>query len=204
MNYEIEQKAHVYNRQQVIDTLNKVATYNGTCHKTDEYYRIPLSDTSEKAYISCRFRQEVKEINGTKTTENIFTYKREKSIISSGSNSTQDKIEVNQELESLIQNPQSFKIFIQDLGAVPGIIKQKDVLDWNYNVDGFEAHIELCTVPPLGDFLEIEIIAQNNTTEYVGRAKSAIQKIFTLCNIPLTQIEPKYYRDLLNMTKNIK
>ena len=56
--YEIESKAHVLQRENVIQKLNSFATYGGKSEKKDIYYRIP-SDFSPESYVSVRFRTEV-------------------------------------------------------------------------------------------------------------------------------------------------
>ena len=59
------------------------------------------------------------------------------------------------------------------------------------------AHAELCEVPPLGDFLEIEIIKEKNDEETVKKMKDIIMKIFEECGIKKEDIESRYYRDML-------
>ena len=41
MSFEIEIKAHVYNRNFVIEKLNSIAEYLGHTEKKDTYYHIP-------------------------------------------------------------------------------------------------------------------------------------------------------------------
>ena len=56
--YEIESKAHVLQRENVIQKLNSFATYGGKSEKKDIYYRIP-TEFSPESYVSVRFRTEV-------------------------------------------------------------------------------------------------------------------------------------------------
>lgn len=200
MGYEIELKAHVYNRREVISKMNESdGKYLGHTEKSDVYYRFPLlknddENQSEQKYISARIRHEELEFNQVKSSQNYFTYKRKKNV------KTADGavIEVNEENEIIFEGSiHPLEIFFSDLGGLVGLKKEKKVEQWIINLDGEEAHVELCTVPPLGDFLEIEIIKSENDEETVNRCKKIEEKIFKMCNIPLTQIEPKCYRDLL-------
>lgn len=56
---EIELKAHVYNRKEVISKLNSIANYLGIVDKKDTYYHIPVCN-NDKKYISVRIRKEKK------------------------------------------------------------------------------------------------------------------------------------------------
>jgi adenylate cyclase, class 2 len=202
MNYEIEMKAHVYNRQEVIDILNKIAVYGGHTQKNDTYYRLQkqFSQNSNQEnqdnfqnYVTARIRQEKLTLDGKTSTKFYFTYKRKELKKSSDGK----EIEVNEENEFTFDDDSALTLFFQDAGAQISLKKQKSVEQWNFFVDGENAHIELCTVPPLGDFLEIEIIKSENDAQIVKKCRNIIQKIFTECNIPLNQIEERYYRDML-------
>ena len=48
--YEIESKAHVLQRENVIQKLNSFATYGGKSEKKDIYYRIP-TEFSPESYV---------------------------------------------------------------------------------------------------------------------------------------------------------
>lgn len=188
MNYEIELKAHVYNRDEVIKILNEKARYCGAVEKSDTYYKFPSAD------ISARIRREVHNMDGECKNQTVFTYKRKE--VKKDSNGL--LIEVNDENECIVDDGSALEVFFEDLGAKISLKKEKKVLHWHFLIDGNDAHVELCTVPPLGDFLEIEIIKNENSEEIVESAKKSIQKIFTLCNIPLENIETRYYRDMLS------
>ena len=63
--FEVELKAHVCNREELIKKLNSFADYIRTVEKSDVYYHLPVSTGSsgKKSYISTR-------------SENIFYLKR--------------------------------------------------------------------------------------------------------------------------------
>jgi len=204
---EIEIKAHVYNREEVISILNSLpeSTPLGTTEKSDVYYHIPLTSkkskahkkdkSAEKNHISVRFRTEIE--NDSKKSI-VFTYKQKEVLVKADGSS----IEVNDENECTVSDSVPFIKMIEALGGTVSLEKHKSVIHWQVISDGFSAHTELCTVPPLGDFLEIEIISESAEEDLVNAAKTAEEKILTLCNIPLSQIEPRYYREMLNKVAN--
>ena len=54
--YEIELKAHVYNKEETIKTLNTFAKYVGFFQKQDIYYRLQKQNNND--FISVRIRKE--------------------------------------------------------------------------------------------------------------------------------------------------
>lgn len=199
MNYEIEYKAHVYNRDHVIEVLNKIAVYGGHTEKRDTYYSFknanPVSDSSvnDSEPLTARLRNEKLDFNGKKSETNYFTYKKK----TTRDNCDGSKIEVNEENEFTFSDIQPLHTLFMDLGAFISIKKEKSVEQWMINLDGEDAHIELCNVPPLGDFLEIEIIKNSSDQDTVEACKKVIQKIYDMCNIPVKDIENKSYKELL-------
>ena len=71
--------------------------------------------------------------------------------------------------------------------------KQKTVLSWHY--DG--ANLELCHVARLGDFLEIEILSENNSEKTVSQSREKLLKMLSKCGIPEDKIENRYYSQML-------
>lgn len=197
MSFEIELKAHVYNRDEVIKKMNcSGAEYLGHTEKSDVYYRFSVPGISSEGdgYITARIRKEILQKDGTESALNYFTYKRKKLVKGADGK----EIEVNEENEFTFEgsaNP--MEVFFGDLGACISLKKEKKVEQWMFDIDGEAAHVELCTVPTLGDFLEIEIIKNENDEVTVNRCKKIEEKIFAMCNIPLEQIESRPYRELL-------
>ncbi len=198
MNYEIELKAHVKNRAEVIEILNKTGTYLGHTEKKDDYYHFELADghtaPDGRNFLSSRIRKETLTLDGKTSSTCYFTYKRKE--IKKNEDGTE--IEVNEENEFTTDDASALELFFKDLGAVIDIHKSKSVEQWKLYKNGETAHVELCNVPPLGDFLEIEIIKNQNDEETVRKCKSVIEEIFTECGISLDQLEPRYYRDMLS------
>ena len=64
---------------------------------------------------------------------------------------------------------------------------------WHY--DG--AHLELCTVERLGDFMEIEILTESNDEKTVSQTKEKLLKMLSKCGISEDKIENRYYSQML-------
>ena len=196
MNYEIELKAHVDDRKKVIETLNQLGKYLGHTKKSDDYYHFELKGKSApdgRDFLSARIRKEEETLDGKTESCAYFTYKRKENKL--GEDGT--KIEVNEENEIKCEDASALEVFFADLGAVIDLHKEKDVEHWNVPFDGESAHAELCNVPPLGDFLEIEIIKNQNDEATVKKMKEIIIKIFEKCGLGKDKIEERYYRDML-------
>jgi adenylate cyclase, class 2 len=219
--YEIELKAHVTDRNHVISVLNGKAEYAGGLDKKDTYYHFRLTDgtksPSGEDYLSCRIRRETRigpaagvpasesvctdescaagsgVSHGEARTDFLFTYKRKE--IRTGNSGI--PIEVNDEKECTLSEPGPVEALLADAGFTVARTKHKITQGWFLDTAGGNAHIELCTVPPLGDFLEIEIMSSTQDTGCVDCARKAIEGIFTMCGIPPAAVEPRYYSEML-------
>ncbi len=189
--FEIEMKAHVRNRNEVREKLNSLAEFCGRTYKNDVYYEIPAGDgTGADGFISARIRTET----GTDGRTEIFlTYKRKQLLEADGGAA----IEVNDEKECMISDAAPLEAMLADAGARISLRKEKDAYHWKAETEAGTVHIELCAVPPLGDFLEIETISPENGAGTVEKIKSAEKALFTACGIPDSDLEPRYYRDML-------
>lgn len=72
-------------------------------------------------------------------------------------------------------------------------------MEWITSTEYGQVHLELCNIPQLGDFLEIEIVTETCTNEdgIRDRLKSLIEQ----SGIPLSNIEERYYSELLKLAK---
>ena len=195
--FEIEIKAHVKNREKVIEELNSFAEYQCFLDKEDTYYRISGKDGKT---LSFRIRKETVKRGNKEGTETFFTYK--KKTIQTDEKGNQ--IEVNNENECLVPDPSAIITFAIDLGAEVSLKKRKITEAWHLETEVGTANIELCTVPPLGDFLEIEIVSDRAGKDYVEQIRHIEENILEKCGISLSEIEPRYYKDLLNEVNEIK
>lgn len=200
--FEIELKARVLNRELTISNLNSFGCYKGSTVKDDTYYYFDLpskEQSDSKPHISCRLRHEVHtNPDSSKTQNGFFTYKSKEKRLD-GENRG---IEVNVERETAVSDPAPIHDLLLATGYYIGLTKHKDVEEWTYNpIEGSEvqAHIELCTVPPLGDFLEIEIVAE--TKDNLEHYKILLKEILSMAGIDQSQIEDRYYSELLALAK---
>ncbi|MCI5606187.1 MAG: hypothetical protein MR420_01885, partial [Spirochaetia bacterium] len=106
-------------------------------------------------------------------------------------------IEVNQENEFTMADSKPLELLFKDLGGTVSLVKNKSADQWSVMINGNSVHIELCNVPPLGDFLEIEILKEKNDDITVREMKKIEENIFLECGIQLSQIENRYYSELL-------
>lgn len=180
--YEIELKAHVYNKQATIEKINSFASFLGNCHKNDTYWN--HKDSNQQI----RIRHISTETSSSNET-NLVTYKQKQVK----NNADGSSYEINQEHEFSIDNPKALEVFLADAGFSIFRKKEKITSQWKYQ----NSLLELCTVPPLGDFLEIEIIANDNNETTITEARKELLSILEKCGIEKKDIEPKYYNEML-------
>lgn len=192
--YEIELKAHVYKREETVSLLNSFAEYLGTTIKDDTYYHFQLQDSESR--LTCRIRHELYTFpDSTTKTQDVLTYKAKERRTDKGGST----YEVNEENETTLSDPEALRKLLFATGYREAYTKHKDVMQWIYNTELGQAHIELCTVPPLGDFLEIEMITENCNNEETIRDK--LKSLIVKSGVSLNDIEEKYYSELLKFAK---
>lgn len=212
--YEIELKAHVADRSKVQEALMTFAKPLEVIDKDDTYYRLPPSSAngarggarqSEKeaaqtqaGYITCRIRRETRRtLDGKVEKDVLFTYKN-KRLMKDGEGAA---IEVNDEKECRMDNSEAVEAMLLYAGFTVSHKKQKKSEGFAADTECGKAHIELCTVPPLGDFLEIEIMSEKNDEQTAKHIHKAIKELFARCGIPPEAIEERYYTDMLDSIK---
>ncbi|MBR1910864.1 MAG: hypothetical protein IJ828_00750 [Treponema sp.] len=197
---EIELKAHVDDRTALIEVLDAKASYKGRVMRDDEYYGKSVHDTHK-----IRIRKEIcDEKNGTGKETFLITYKRKE--IRTDAEGT--AVEVNDEKECSVSSTDALKAFLTDTGYSVQLKKHKDVMDWELCIPAHEllpepltATFELCAVPPLGDFLEIEILSPRNDEESVAKVHKRLEELLELTGIPKSKIEKRYYSEMLRATE---
>lgn len=177
---EIEIKARVTDREELEKKLNSFAAFEKSVTRDDSYYIGP-SGKGKKI----RIRKET--MDGTVTW--LLTYKKKENKVSPDGTAT----EVNEELETKIDDPTPLVRYLEDSGYTIALSKRKEVRSWLH--DG--ATLELCNVPPLGWFLEIEILAENKDLGTVLSAQKKLIEILLKCGLSEKDIEEKYYSQLL-------
>ena len=113
---------------------------------------------------------------------------------------------MNDEKEGCVSSPDVLKAFLTDTGYSIQLKKHKDVMDWEFIIPANEilpesltATFELCAVPPLGNFLEIEILSPRNDEEIVSKIHKKLEELLEMTGIPKTRIEKRYYSEMLKV-----
>ncbi len=190
---EIELKARVQDREALIQRLNSIALFTQTVKRDDEYW-----GRSENPKKKIRVRTEISSsADGTKVRTCLLTYKRKESLVCDGV-----LTEVNDEMETNINDPLPLETFLLDNGFTVMLRKHKDVMDGVFPVNSpmagqVDALFELCNVPPLGDFLEIEILSESNDEDVVASFRKILVDLLELAGISRSCIENRYYSDML-------
>ena len=186
--FEIELKAHVDDREKVIENLNSFADYLQSVQKDDVYWAVHKDGRK----IQTRIRREKDLDSGV--SKIYMTYKRKERRIAENGNA----LEVNDERECEISDSDALETLLKDAGFVVALEKHKSVMGWRFG----ECHIELCAVPPLGDFLEIEVMSEKDDEKTGEEKKLKIMEIFNRCGIGEEKIENRYYSEMLAEIKS--
>ena len=186
---EIELKARVDCPEDCKKRLISLAGEGTAFSKDDVYWIIPdivlqlrqspLSGT----FSGLRVRWE-------RAGENTYTW------ITWKNKKRQCGIEVNEEHEVEIKGGADVEELLALLGLEKKISKRKQGWSWHYN--GITA--ELCKVNGLrnlGWFLELEILAKEDSVETVTAAKEQLLALLGKTGIEETKIESRYYTELM-------
>ena len=198
--YEIEMKAHVLNPGAVRERLEAEGEFLERVSKKDVYYKSVQNPKIQARIRSEEFFNSDSEKNpfgtdsgGKKSAiirkKTVLTYKKKESRIDGNGSA----LEVNEELESEVSDPKALETLFLDLGMEVSLRKTKEALGFALG----NAHAELCRVPPLGDFLEVEVLSEKNDANSVQQAREEIKAIFRKCGIQDSQIESRYYSEML-------
>ena len=198
--YEIELKAHVKDRKSLAEKLKVFAKFVRHIKRSDEYYHLPAEssefakkDAAGKSYISVRLRTET-SFFPQEECKTFFTYKRKE--LRTGADGTMS--EVNDEKECILSDGNALKAAFEDAGFTLAQKKQKDVEEYEMQTPFGKAAIELCSVPPLGDFLEIEILSPAVDASRIQAIQAELRRLLDKAGIPAEQIEMRPYTALLN------
>lgn len=184
---EIELKARVKDPSAVEQKLNQFAAFEKEVLKEDYYYK------NRKCSPSPSIRIRLETVNGTTTS--ILTYKKKENRISEDGS----QCEVNQELETKIEDSKVLEQWLLDSGAELTVRKTKHVKSWKAatGLGNLQATLELCNIERLGWFLEIEILSEESDAETVGRIHGELESLLEKSGLGKTDIETKYYSELL-------
>jgi adenylate cyclase class 2 len=194
---EIELKARVADYESTRRALSAFAVYEGRYDKRDTYWRQRTAEVSSgKQALSIRLRREcpLAGVGQPKTDAaagtTVATYKREKR-----QQTDSCTIEINDEKEFSVSDEAAFVAFLLDADFAVSHEKRKLVEKWRYG----QALLELCTVPPLGDFLEIEILSRTGDEAAVAEARRELESLLARSGVPLSAVESRYYSEMLGI-----
>jgi len=182
---EVELKARVRDRTAVETAVRSFAVFAGDIDKRDIYWRT----TSSGAGIPDRgFR--VRYESGAC----VVTFKHK---------SMEGGAEINIEREFGVTDPDVFAEFAQRLGCKIWYEKRKRGLRFEtvskYAYDG-KALLEIVDVENLGSFIEIEELLHEDRKSLVEDALSEISGLLARTGLAETDIESRYYSELLGKT----
>jgi adenylate cyclase class 2 len=180
MGYEVELKAHVADHEACKKRLSVLGDGLVPEVKEDVYYSLP----GGPALFRIRLEQ-----YGSSQGTLLFTSK-EKTI--------HGGVEVNVEHEFTASGKErdGAMAFARSLGYVEFVRKLKQGVHCHVPFSSFPAlHVELVEVPPLGWFVEMEFVLDDQ--ELVEQAKRNLQKALRMLDIDQSAIESRYYMDML-------
>ena len=184
---EIEIKAHVTCPITTESKIRSFADFKSRIKKTDVYWK------QAETGLKIRLRREEKYSGDIITQETnldtIITYKKK---------TVQEQTEVNDECEFTVSDRTSFEFLLQELNFAVDIEKTKKTVSFSYLYSkNFTVTIELSEVPPLGYFIELEIVSDKTEASVITKAKKALFSTLKLCDIPETDIETRFYTDMI-------
>ena len=200
MAFEIELKARLVDYAPVKERLSNLGNYCRSYTKSDAYWlqsnhRLPVTER-QLPPSGVRVRRESSpDAEGAAEAAVaelvLVTYKTKE--ISGG-------IEVNDEREFTVSDGAVFEELLERLGLYPDIRKEKQGWAWNIpaQADGQSPVLaELSMVAGLGWFLELEILADNNSEQTVEESRKRLMALLEKLEIPAEQIESKPYTMML-------
>ena len=177
--FEIEKKAWIEDKERIISYLSTHAEYLGESKKSDVYF---CQKEKDQVNIFTDTVYRLRTIEKKDKTLFEVTYKK-KSLV--------HNTEVNKEYNFEVDDGEVFLQFTEYIGFKPFIEKTKLTQKFNYR----EALVEISTVLPLGDFIEVEILStkEEETPAHIQR----IDDIFEELQIPKENEESTPYVDLI-------
>ena len=177
---EVELKARVVDAEAVRAKLKAFAVYKYDFDKRDAYWHGPEWRIN-RGTRGFRVRSEGESVT--------VTFKNKRS---------EGGIEINREREFAITDREIFTEFIERLGCEPFFEKRKIGSRWEWS-SGADSPIvlELLEVPGLGLFLEIEALVADEEPAAIALARGEIVTLLERAGLDESDIEPRYYSELL-------
>jgi len=174
MAYEIEMKAWVQNPEALKSRLEKRAQGIQPYHKRDTYYLAPVKVDGKRHQFRIRY-----------TDDNVYLTLKDKEI--------KDGMEYNKEREIPLTYPADIEELIRRTGCTVRVAKEKKGIAYTME----HLTCELAEVVGLGWFLEIEKLVEGDSEKEKTSADGEIRTMFKKLEVPETDIETRYYTDML-------
>ena len=193
MAFEIELKARLKDPRPVKERLSALGVYSQSYEKSDVYWIPVETGCFSKKNLppsGVRVRRErIVDAGGHTRLSVLVTCKTKE--ISNG-------IEVNDEREFTVSSAEMIEDMFERLGLRPYIQKEKQGWAWTIAAENqVEPPVlaELSLVKNLGFFLELEILAADNTT--VNESRVRLRSLLEKLEIDTSQIEERPYTAML-------
>ncbi|MDR1399228.1 MAG: CYTH domain-containing protein [Treponema sp.] len=199
MAIEIEVKAWVDTPESLKQRIDAIARFTGVFDKLDTYWYPTLELAAQYlGFPASGVRVRKERVgdgrgdirNSVETTR--ITYKAKE---------VRDSIEVNHEQEFTVSDGAVFEELLTVLGLIPIKRKHKTGWAWVYDKDALNIEdsitMELVLLERLGYFIELEILASNDTPDTVSLARERLLALLDLLGIARNRIESRYYTELL-------
>jgi adenylate cyclase class 2 len=177
MAVEVEIKAWVKDMAEMARQLERRCAKQRDFCKEDAYFHSPLP----------QYRQDFRVRRDGDTSYCTF---KEKDI--------QDDLEVNKEEEFVISDAGLFIELMEKLGCIRYAQKKKKGCVYSCG----DIRVELCTVEPVGDFIEVEVKLDGYEKEREEKAKRTIRSFLRELGVLSEDIENRTYSQLITEKKN--
>jgi len=194
MPVEIELKTWLDNHEQVKHRLFPLGRYVRSFEKTDTYW-FPIRDDDPGISISrsgLRVRRERSVSDGDVEHQSVLVTSKQKKV--SGN------IEVNDEREFAVSDAGLFEELLCDLGLFKAMYKKKTGWEWRVpsgDDDRRSIGAEISMVKDLGWFLELEILAEDDSEQVVEECRAELVSLLEKLRISEDKIEARSYTKLL-------
>jgi adenylate cyclase class 2 len=188
MSIEIELKVSVEDHRALRERIALAAPPAVSFEKDDCYWTAGEGGAGA-LWSGVRLRRErILRPSGAAEEKALVTYKIKE---------VREGLEINDEREFAVSDPEAFEGLLQRLGLEPGTRKHKQGWSWSLGA----ATAELCEVSgpqrSLGWFLELEILAEHASTSVVAAARQELLGLLEKLGVPVSRIEERYYSELL-------
>lgn len=183
MSVEIELKAWVDDPDRLRLRIFSCAGQGTSFEKADAYWVFP-GGSGAVPPSGVRLRRETKTDPAGAVSRVLWVTYKVKEV--------RGGMEINDEREFSVSDAAAFEELLRRLGLQKGMEKNKR--GWAWNCDGITT--ELTEVAGLGWFVELEILAADDTDSTVAAARTRLLALLRKIGIKKDRIEPRYYTEM--------